>query len=122
MKVIIAGSRNITPKEFYNSLKFFPDEWVVSEVVSGTARGVDRMGEVLAKSQDITIKQFPADWDEYGKRAGMIRNGEMADYADALFAVWDGKSKGTKQMIDNAKMKGLLVIVVMINRGKVYLL
>jgi len=115
MKVIIAGSRNITPKQFYNSIKFFPDEWDVTEVVSGTARGVDRMGEVLAQSQDIAIKRFPADWDEYGKRAGMIRNGEMAKYADALFAVWDGKSKGTKQMIDNANKKGLSVIVVCIN-------
>jgi len=120
MKVIIAGSRNILPKHFYDSLKFFPDDWNVTEVVSGTARGVDQMGEVIAEIQDIPVKRFPADWDEYGKRAGMIRNAEMADYADALFAVWDGKSKGTKQMIDNANTKGLKVIVAMINRGRIY--
>jgi len=111
MKVIIAGSRNILPKHFYDSLKFFPDDWNVTEVVSGTA---------IAEIQDIPVKRFPADWDEYGKRAGMIRNAEMADYADALFAVWDGKSKGTKQMIDNANTKGLKVIVAMINRGRIY--
>ena len=53
----------------------------------------------------------------------MIRNAEMADYADALFAVWDGKSKGTKQMIDNAKKKELSVIVVVINSsGNPYIL
>ena len=124
MKLIIAGSRNITPKQFLDAAELIPDEWNVSEVVSGTARGVDTMGELLAAYHNIDVKRFPADWNEYGKRAGMIRNAEMADYADALFAIWDGKSKGTKNMIGLAKDKVLTIIVVVINRstGRPYIL
>lgn len=120
MKVIIAGSRNITPEQFYNAMELFPDEWDVLEVVSGTARGVDLMGELIAAFHKIPVKRFPADWDEHGLSAGMLRNAIMADYADALFAIWDGVSKGTKHMIDNATKKGLSVVTILINNNKCY--
>lgn len=58
------------------------------------------------------MKRFPAKWKEYGKAAGFVRNSEMADYSDMLIAFWDGKSKGTKNMIDNAKKKKVKVKVV----------
>ena len=74
-------------------------------------RGVDSMGEEWAKSKSIPVRRFPADWDGLGKAAGFIRNAEMADYADALIAVWDGKSRGTANMIEVAKKKGLKVHV-----------
>jgi len=65
-----------------------------------------------ANERGYPIKQFPADWNKYGKSAGYKRNEEMAKYADALIAFWDGKSKGTKHMIDLAKRYGLKVKVV----------
>jgi len=99
MKVIIAGSRNLgswsqVTQAIHNS------GFEVTEVVSGTARGVDRMGEEYARSYKIPVKQFPADWDSYGNRAGYSRNQTMAKYADALIAVWDGHSNGTRHMIE----------------------
>lgn len=74
--------------------------WSISEVVSGTANGIDRRGEQWAAKNNIPIKQFPAEWDVYGKSAGYVRNYVMAQYADALIAIWDGKSKGTLNMIN----------------------
>ncbi len=85
----------------------------VSEVVSGTARGPDRWGESWAESLDfVELKRMPADWDTHGKRAGMIRNAEMAQRGDALLAFYDGKSAGTRNMIETARSEGLVVVVV----------
>ena len=86
-------------------------DWDVTEVVSGTARGVDSLGEQWAKTQNIPIKRFPADWNTHGRAAGHIRNAEMANYAEALVALWDGQSRGTKNMIASAQKKGLKVFV-----------
>ncbi len=109
MKVIIAGSRQI---EDYCSVKNAIElsQFYVSEVVSGCARGVDKVGEYWARKHNIPIKRFPANWS-LGKQAGIIRNIEMAHYADALVAVWDSQSRGTKHMIECAKRKGLKVFV-----------
>lgn len=102
MKVIIAGSRTVN--DYFEIVKAltFAGYTVenVTEVVSGTARGVDQLGELLAQRNNIPVKKFPANWDKYGKSAGYRRNADMAKYADSLVAVWDGESKGTKHMID----------------------
>ena len=79
------------------------------EIVSGTARGADRLGERYASERGYTIKRFPADWDKDGNKAGPIRNAKMADNADALIVFWDGQSKGTQNMIMEAKKKGVAV-------------
>lgn len=84
------------------------------EIVSGTARGADRLGENCANKYNIPIKQFPADWYTHGKKAGHLRNEEMAKYATHLIAIWDGKSKGTKNMIDLAKKYNLKVRIIYI--------
>lgn len=112
MKVIIAGSRNF---EDYDTLKrvcdFMLSRQDEVEIVSGAARGADMLGEIYANEKGFSLKQFPADWSQYGKRAGYLRNEEMANYADALIAFWDGESKGTQHMIDLAKKRGLKVKV-----------
>ncbi len=88
------------------------------EVVSGTARGADSLGEKFAVEKKFEVKRFPADWDTYGKRAGYIRNEQMAKYAvsdgcyGVLVAFWDGQSRGTKHMIDLANKHGLEVHVI----------
>lgn len=110
MKCIIAGSRDITDCGLVE--KAIADSgFEITEVVSGTARGVDRLGERWAREHRIPIKRMPADWKGSGKRAGYYRNEGMAMYADALVAVWDFKSRGTQHMIDIAKRKGLKVYV-----------
>ena len=110
MKIIIAGSRGITDEHtIFNAIK--ESEFEITEVVSGGAAGVDKFGEKYAERYDIPLKIFPANWEKKGKSAGIIRNSERAKYADALIAVWDGKSKGTKNMIEVATRKGLKVFV-----------
>jgi hypothetical protein len=106
MKTIIAGSRNITSYEVVlNAIE--TASFDITEVVSGTAKGVDSLGEQFAKDCNLPIKRFPADWDQYGKSAGFIRNTEMARYAEALIAIWDGTSSGTKHIITEANKYGL---------------
>lgn len=99
MKVIIAGSREgFVAKNVFEAVE--QSGFSISEVVSGGARGVDRDGEYYARCNNLPVKQFIPKWDMLGKAAGFWRNDEMAKYADALVAIWDGKSKGTKHMID----------------------
>lgn len=104
MKVIIAGSRNFND---YNSLKNKLDIILKNQkevtIVSGTARGADRLGERYAEENHHKLEKYPAMWDIYGKKAGYMRNEEMAKFSDACVVFWDGKSKGTKHMIDIAK-------------------
>jgi len=112
-KVIVAGSRNFNNYEFLkNTLNYLLINQNNIEIVSGTANGADKLGEMYARKLHLGLKQFPADWDQYGKRAGYLRNEQMAKYADALVAFWDSKSVGTKHMIDLAGKYKLLVRVI----------
>lgn len=115
-RVIVAGGRDFRN---YDLLKKKLDYYLSRvrathdiRIVSGLARGADRLGLVYAKENHLPVDQFPAKWNEHGKRAGYLRNAEMANNADALVAFWDGQSKGTKHMIDIAKKKKLKVRVV----------
>lgn len=86
------------------------------EIVSGTARGADELGERYAAERGLPVKRFPADWDQYGRSAGYKRNAQMAEYADAAVIFWDEISRGSKHMIDLAKEKELPVRVVLYNK------
>ncbi len=102
MKVIIAGSRTITDySEVEQAVR--RSGFAITEVVCGMARGVDRLGEAWAYNHGVPLKPFHAMWrtkdGEYDRSAGMQRNERMADYADALIAIWDGESPGTKHMM-----------------------
>jgi YspA, cpYpsA-related SLOG family len=106
MKVIIAGSRTITNYEIVRKA-IENSGFKITEVVSGTANGPDKFGERWAYINKVPIQQFPAQWKKtindktfIDKSAGFRRNREMANYAEALIAIWDGYSKGTFHMID----------------------
>lgn len=107
----MAGSRDITD---YAIIKkgILESGLTISTVISGTAAGVDTLGERYAEEHGIPIERFPANWEEYGMGAGYIRNNEMAKHGDALIAFWDGLSKGTQGMISIARRKKLTVVVV----------
>lgn len=112
MKVIIAGGRDFFDYEFLSmKCDVILHGKPTVEIVSGTANGADRLGERYAKEKGHTVKQFPAQWDKFGKSAGYKRNQQMADYADLLIVFWDGKSRGSKHMIDIAKSQGLTISV-----------
>jgi len=118
-KVIIAGSRSYAD---YRTLMFFCDNALYKkaethriEIVSGTCRGADKLGERYATERGLPIKRFPADWGSNGKAAGPIRNQQMADYADALIAFWGGdKSGGTWDMLLKAYKSQLLIRIKLI--------
>ncbi len=103
MKLIIAGSRDLLnlriidhrfiEDAIYSVYEIFPEE-----VVSGNSGVADKSGEKFAYLNCLKITKFPADWGKHGKAAGPIRNREMAEYADALLLLWDGKSRGSANM------------------------
>jgi hypothetical protein len=108
LRTIIAGSRGITD---YNILKKVMNKTdiKVSVILSGGAKGVDELGARFARENNIPLEVYKADWNKFGKRAGIIRNNEMAKNAGALIAVWDGTSQGTHNMISVARNKQLKV-------------
>ena len=123
LRVIIAGSRDFNDYELLKKSAIeiitkktmLPD---LTRIVSGGARGADTLGERFANEMGLEISRFIPDWDGLGKRAGYVRNAEMAKFAvedgnyGVLIAFWDGQSRGTKHMIDLAKRYGLEVHVV----------
>lgn len=117
MKVIIAGGRDVFDFDAVSEA-VKKSHYAISEVVSGGAQGADHLGEIYAAENNIPVKVFPANWDKHGRSAGPIRNGEMAEYADALIAIWDGKSRGTKNMIEQATEKGLQVYVYPVSKPR----
>jgi hypothetical protein len=110
-KVIVAGSRTFTNYAILSEVldKYLP---VNASIISGTARGADKLGERYAEENNITLTKFPADWNKYGKSAGPLRNREMADIAHTAIIFWDGHSKGTLDMIEVSKSKNLDLIVI----------
>lgn len=110
MKVVIAGSRDIVDYGvLLKAIKECPFQ--ITEVISGRARGVDTLGEKYAEDCGLKLHLFPADWKKYRNAAGPIRNAQMAEVADAVLCVWDGKSSGTKDMMNQAKKRGLPLYV-----------
>ena len=110
-KLIIAGGRDyqLTPQD-YERLDGIP---MVKEVISGTARGADTCGEQWAERKGIPVKRFPADWEKFGKTAGIIRNSQMAQYAASLgpggsCALFPG-GRGTDNMHLLAEQHGLII-------------
>lgn len=123
-KIIINGSR-----DFYNYtyLRLILKEYIMTnqinpeliEIISGGAKGADTLAIKFAKEYNLNYKVMNADWNKYGKRAGIIRNAEMLTYAISnpndiaiLISFWNGTSKGTKHMIDISNDKGIIVKVI----------
>lgn len=105
--VIIAGSRTATKKDVYAAMMIFEMFYgTATAVISGKARGADTYGVHWAVDRNLPVDSFRADWQRYGKTAGPRRNEEMARHAakisGVLVAVWDGYSKGTRDMIERA--------------------
>ena len=96
--VCINGSRSITNV----NLSLFINANHVGAIVTGGARGIDALAEKWAKANNIEWICYLPQWKIYGKKAGMIRNKDMIDFADVLISFWDGSSVGTKQAIDYA--------------------
>ena len=101
MKVAVIGSREL---KVNNLEKYLPKE--VTEIVSGGARGIYTSAREYALKNNIKLKEFLPEYEKYGRSAPLKRNIQIIDYADMVLAFWDGKSKGTKFVIDNCKRIG----------------
>lgn len=111
-KLIVAGTRTFNDEELAYGIL---DEFIKGrevEIVSGMAKGADTIGYHYAIDRHLPKIEFWADWDKHGKKAGYLRNEEMAKYADACLVFWDGKSSGSKHMIGLAKKHNLILKVV----------
>ncbi len=115
IKLIVAGSRNFNNFELLKSkLNFYLQRYSKDEIeiVSGSARGADRLGERYALARQFKLKKFPAQWDVYGKSAGYRRNEVMAKYSTHCVVFIVNNSKGSSHMIDLAKKHKLNLRVV----------
>jgi hypothetical protein len=118
MIVSITGSREIT-KYALVAEAVKKSGFVITKIISGGARGVDTLAEVYANVNEIEFQEYPANWKLYKKRAGHLRNIEMADIAEAAIIIWNGKSTGTADYIElidaRDKPKHLRIVE---NKGK----
>ena len=112
MRVIIAGSREFNNFKLLCKVSdFYLQNQSNIQIVSGTAKGADSLGERYAKKRRFSIKRFPAQWQTYGKSAGYFRNKAMVMHSQGLIAFWNGRSRGTGSIIRLAKNNGLKVRV-----------
>jgi hypothetical protein len=113
MRIIVTGMRDWEPRSrVWRALDVATSICALSDViiVEGGAAGADAHAREWAAMKMVRNISYPADWEKHGKAAGMIRNREMAhDGADVCLAFWDGKSKGTGNMIATAVANGIPV-------------
>ena len=123
MKILVCGSRswhNVAKVRLALARFFKPccedcNENVADvTVIDGGAHGADELGHMVAVENGFLTKRFPADWNRYGKRAGYIRNQQMLTegHPDLVLAFWDGRSRGTRHMIELARKAGVAVEII----------
>lgn len=110
MKLAIIGSRNLTVS---NLEAYLPEG--VTEIVSGGARGIDACARNHALKHGLKLTEFLPEYGKYGRSAPLKRNIQIIEYADEVLAFWDGKSTGTKHVIDNCEKLNKKVTVIQIN-------
>ena len=116
MKLIVAGGRDfVNTQVMITVLMDLVEKGKIDpnpELVCGMARGADMLAYSLWANHSMKIHTFPADWKTHPRSAGYIRNVEMGNFADVLVAFWDGKSRGTKHMIDYMRKLNKPVYVI----------
>lgn len=112
MKLCVFGSRSFYKYDLLERTLNGEVEKGVTLIISGGARGADKLAERYAAEHEIPFQEYPALWEIYGKSAGYIRNDEMAEAGDRFVAFWDMQSKGTEMMIRLVtKLKKPLTII-----------
>lgn len=111
MRLAIIGSRSFSDYELLkeNVLKSFPN---VLLIVSGGAKGADKLGEKLADELGLKTEIYLPNWARYGKGAGLVRNELIIKNSEGVIAFWDGLSKGTKKSIEISRNLKKKIVVV----------
>jgi hypothetical protein len=111
MRVAIIGSRSITEVPWEKLRAKIPED--CTEIVSGGAEGIDQAAREVAKELGVPITEFYPDYESYGKSAPVKRNEQIAQYCDMMIAVWDYRSRGTKDALSRAlKAEKLIQVIV----------
>lgn len=110
MKVAVIGSRGLSVTDLG---RYLPEN--TTEIVSGGARGVDTSAIEYALSHGIKLTEFLPEYTRFGRSAPLKRNITIIEYADIVLAFWDGKSRGTKFVIDNCRRLGVEVRIYIMN-------
>jgi len=122
MRLAVIGSSGF---DNYNIMVIVIDElrkiYMIDTIVSGGAKGADTFAEIYAKDNNLKLIVFPAQWDEYGKSAGFIRNTTIWDNSDLGVAFWDGSSKGTAHSFKISKKQQKMLYVFDYNKMNFYL-
>jgi len=122
MRVVIAGSRDLTNYHMVEEAVRLSG-FTITTVISGTAGGVDQLGELWAQRNGVPVERFPAEWKRYGRSAGYRRNEAMvaaaaqAPEGGAVIAVWNCASRGTKHTIDIARKRGVALFILHVPPG-----
>lgn len=116
-RIIVCGGKEFNDAELLqNTLDSIIPDFDFVEIISGHAKGADSLAEEYAETHGIKCTVFPADWKRYGRGAGPVRNKQMLLYAletsTLVVAFWNGKSRGTKNMITQAQKAGVDVRIV----------
>ena len=106
MKVAVIGSRGLSVSDLG---RYLPEN--TTEIVSGGAKGVDTSAREYALAHEIKLTEFLPEYTKYGRSAPLKRNITIIEYSDIVIAFWDGKSRGTKFVIDNCRKLGVEVRV-----------
>ena len=107
MKLAIIGSRGIVDAKIE---RFLPEG--VTEIVSGGAKGIDRLAADYARANGISLTEFLPNYARYGRAAPLRRNEKIADYADAALIFWDGSSKGTAYTAECFRKRGKPLLII----------
>ena len=111
MKLLIAGSRTFTDYQKLCQV-LAPDRHRIAQVLTGGARGADALGKRWAWSKQVPWKGFKADWERFGKSAGVRRNDQMAQAGDVLVVFGNTPSPGTAHLIQCVRQRGKPVVVI----------
>lgn len=109
MRIAVIGSRDLSVT---NLEKYLPSD--VTEIVSGGAKGIDTSAREYALAHNLKLTEFLSEYNKFGRSAPLKRNITIIEYADLVLAFWDGKSRGTKFVIDNCKKRNIPIEIFMI--------
>lgn len=113
MNLGIVGSRKFNDEKLlFDTLNKFHDRYPVGKVITGGAKGADKLAEKWADSCNIQCDIYLPEWERYGKSAGIIRNARIVAESDGVIAFWDGESKGTKNSIERAEKDDKLLDII----------
>lgn len=114
MKIAIIGSRKI---KTINLEKLLCEWKNIDEIISGGSKGIDTCARNYALAHNLKLTEFLPDYKRYGRKAPLIRNNQIIASADEVIAIWDGKSAGTKYVIEQCKkLNKKITIVIMMKK------